>query len=265
MKETLIAALKTSGRELLDVFGTQIESTQKESQSSIVTMADIKSDELIVKLISDKFPEHNILSEEGGYRNKGSRFTWVIDPLDGTSNFAAAIPWFGVLIALFEDSVPKMGGAYLPVTDQLFFAEKGKGSFKNGVQFYPGKNKTLKNSLVAFSVDFTDDKEELDKNLAIYRNLVLYARNIRATNCLIDFLNVAEGKFGACINLNTKVWDISALGLIISEAGGIMKDINGHVVKYSFREGIADQNFPVMVGSGSILKEIQEHVLKIIN
>jgi myo-inositol-1(or 4)-monophosphatase len=261
MKEILISALKISGTELLKFFGSQIESTQKESQSSIVTKADLKSDALIVKLITDKFPEHNIISEEGGFINKQSRYTWVIDPLDGTSNFASAIPWFGVLISLFKDSSPIMGGAYLPVTDQLYFAQKGKGVTKNGVSFYLDKNKTLKNSLIAFAIDFTDDEKELDKSLSIYRSLVKYARNIRVTNCLIDFLNVAEGKFGACINLFTKVWDISALGLIISEAGGVLKDINGREIEYSFIEGITEQNFPVMAGSESIIDEIKKHVL----
>jgi myo-inositol-1(or 4)-monophosphatase len=263
MKDTLISALRISGSELMKFFGTQIESTQKESQSSIVTKADLKSDALIVRLITDKFHDHNILSEEGGFINKNSRYTWVIDPLDGTSNFASAIPWFGVLIALFEDSTPIMGGAYLPVTDHLYFAEKGKGVSKNGVPILLDKTKTLKNSLVAFAVDFTDDENELDSSLSVYRNLVKYSRNIRATNCLIDFLNVSESKFGACINLYTRVWDISALGLILSEAGGVMKDINGKEVLYSFDDGITERNFPVMAGSESITDEIKKLVLQI--
>lgn len=262
MKEALTTALKTAGAELLKVFGTQIKSTQKESQSSIVTKADLKSDALIVRILSDRYPDHNILSEEGGFRNRGSEYTWVIDPLDGTSNFASAIPWFGVLIALFRNSTPVLGGAYLPVTDQLFIAEKGKGVFMNGVQFNLDKNKTLKNSLVAFAVDYTDNAEELENSMSIYRNLVLSARNIRATNCLIDFLNVAEGKFGACINLFTKIWDIAPLGLIISEAGGKLKDISGSDINYVFDGGTMERNFPVMAGSESIIAEIIMKVTK---
>lgn len=261
MKNILIAALKISGSELLDIFGSQIESIQKESQSSIVTKADLKSDALIVNLITEKYPDHNILSEEGGFINKGSEYTWVIDPLDGTSNFASALPWFGVLIALFKGNIPIMGGAYLPVNDQLFFAEKGKGTYKNGNRFYLDKNKILKNSLVAFSVDYTDDANELENSLSIYRNLIMSARNIRATNCLIDFLNVAEGKFGACINLFTRIWDIAALGLIIAEAGGVMLNINGKNINYLFNEETHEHNFPVMAGSESIIKELRESVI----
>ncbi len=261
MKETLIAALRNSGAELLNIFGTQIESTQKESHSSIVTKADLKSDALIVKLITDNYPDHNILSEEGGFRNQGSEYTWIIDPLDGTSNFASAIPWFGVLIAVFRGNAPVMGGAYLPVDDLLFFAEQGKGAYKNGEKFYLDRSKILKNALVAFAVDYTDNPSELEKSLSIYRNLAQNARNIRATNCLVDFLNVAEGKFGACINLYTRIWDIAALGLIIEEAGGMMLDISGNKVIYTFNEGTMEQNFPVMAGSESITRELSSKVL----
>ena len=263
MKETLVTALKTSGTELLKFFGTPLETTQKESQSSVVTKADLKSDAMIVSLITEKFPTHNIISEEGGFINKKSGYTWIIDPLDGTSNFAAVIPWFGVLIALYKDSSPIMGGAYLPVTGDLYFAEKGKGVVKNDIQFSIDKYKSLKNSLVAFAVDFTDDEAELNNSLSIYRNLVMSARNTRATNCLIDFLNVSENRFGACINLYTRIWDIAALGLIISEAGGVMKDINGHDIQYAFDAGITERNFPVMAGSESIIDEIKKQVLKI--
>jgi myo-inositol-1(or 4)-monophosphatase len=114
MKDILITALKTAGAELLKYFGKPVETTQKESQSSVVTKADLKSDALIVKLITDKFPQHNIVSEEGGFINRNSAYTWVIDPLDGTSNFASAIPWFGVLIALFEDTAPSHGRCISP-------------------------------------------------------------------------------------------------------------------------------------------------------
>ncbi len=263
MKETLITALKTSGAELLNYFGEPVKTKQKESQSSVVTAADLRSDAMIVKLLTDKYPKHNIVSEEGGFIDRNSTYTWVIDPLDGTSNFASAIPWFGVLIALFENSVPIMGGAYLPVTDDLYFAEREKGAVKNGIPFSIDKSLKLKDSLVAFAVDFTEDEAELERSLLIYKNLVRSARNTRATNCLIDFLNVSESKFGACINLNTKIWDIAALGLIITEAGGIMKETDGNNIIYNFNDNVTEKVFPVMVGTESIIDEIEKKVLKI--
>jgi myo-inositol-1(or 4)-monophosphatase len=260
MKDTLIVALRAAGEELLKHFGRHGEIKVKESQSSIVTQADLKSDSLIVKLIKERFPSHNIISEESGFSNMNSKYTWVIDPLDGTSNFASAIPWFGVLIAVFEENKPIMGGAYLPVNGLLYFAEKGKGAFLNGTVFTMRKNDGLRNSLVSFNVDFTDDDKVLGGSIGIYRNLVLAARNIRCTNSLVDFLYVAEGKFGCVINLFTRIWDISALGLIIEEAGGVMKYVTGEKIIFRLTEKVSEANFPVMAGSEEILAELKEFV-----
>ena len=256
MKETLIVAIKTAGEELLKHFGKHTDFKVKESQSSIVTKADIKSDSLIVSLIRKRFPSHNIISEEGGFSNMKSKYTWVIDPLDGTSNFASAIPWFGVLIALFEENIPIIGGAYLPVLNQLYLAEKDKGVVLNGKPFSMLKNQGLKNSLFSFNVDFTDNEKVLNDSISIYKNLVKATRNIRCTNSLVDFLYVAEGKFGGIINLFTRIWDISALGLIIEEAGGVMKYINGENIIFRFDEKISEANFPVMAGSEEIITEL---------
>ncbi|MCE5347577.1 MAG: inositol monophosphatase [Bacteroidales bacterium] len=261
MKQTLLLALKTAGAELLKHYGQPVDFKVKESQSSIVTKADLKSDSLITTLVREHFPSHNIISEESGYRNVRSKYTWVIDPLDGTSNFASGLPWFGVLIAVFENSTPIMGGAYLPVNDLIYFAEKDKGASKNGQSFTMEKNKGLRNSLISFSVDYTDNEIVLNESLNIYKNLVKATRNIRSTNSLVDFLYVAEGKFGGCINLFTKVWDISALGLIISEAGGVMKNIKGEDIQFLFDENIVEKNFAVMSGSEEIVGELKKVLL----
>ena len=261
MQQTIISVLRESGKELLKHFGNPVGFKVKESQSSIVTKADLMSEALIVKMVRERYPSHNIISEESGYSKRQSAFTWVIDPLDGTSNFASAIPWFGILIALFENNIPVMGGAYLPAQDQLYFAEKGKGSFLNGKPFAMKKNNKLINSLFSFNVDFTDDEAVLNDSINIYKKLVKATRNIRSTNCLVDFLYVAEGKFGGCINLFTRLWDISALGLIISEAGGIMTDINGEVIKFSLDDNVTGNNFAVMAGSQEIIRELKKAIL----
>jgi len=80
----------------------------------------------------EKFPNHNTLGEETGFHNRNSEFTWVIDPLDGTSNFAAGIPWFGVIICVLKNDIPFMTGCFLPVQNEIYFAEKGKGAFRDG-------------------------------------------------------------------------------------------------------------------------------------
>lgn len=264
MKNLLITALRTSGITLLKYFNKPLEIKQKESQSSIVTEADIRSEKVIIDLIRKGFPGHNIISEEAGFTDNNSEFTWIIDPLDGTSNFASGIPWFGVLITLLKHNTPVMGGAYLPVQDTLYFAEAGKGAFRDGVQLPLLENKKIKDSLFAFCVDYTEDDEFLNRGIEIYKYIIKNSRNIRSTNSLIDFIYVAEGKFGGVLNLYTKVWDIAGLGLIISEVGGIMKNINGNDIRFSVGRSIIEENFPVIAGSKQIIESINKAIIRII-
>lgn len=254
MKDLLISALKISGELLLGYFDKPVIENMKESQSSIVTEADLESEKTIISLIREKRPQHNIISEEYGFINNRSNYTWIIDPLDGTSNFASGIPWFGILISIFYKNTPVMGGAYLPVQKSLYFAEAGKGAFKNGEPLQLIKNRELKDTLFAFCVDYTEDTAYLNQGMELYKHIVRSSRNIRSTNSLIDFLYVAEGKFGGVLNLYTKVWDISGLGLIISEVGGIIKNVNGSKISYSIGEKILEENFPIVAGSTGIVE-----------
>lgn len=263
MKNLLISVLRASGAILLEYFNNPLTTKMKESQSSIVTEADIESEKLIINMIRRGFPEHNIISEEAGFIDNNSEYTWVIDPLDGTSNFASGIPWFGVLITLFNQNTPLMGGAYLPVQDILYFAETGKGAFRNGEMLQKINNKALRDSLIAFCVDYTEDFQFLDKGLEIYKFIVQNSRNVRSTNSLFDFIYVAEGKFGGLLNLYTKVWDISGLGLIISEAGGVMRNLNGYDIQFILGKEIMEVNFPVIAGSENIVRNLSEYIIDI--
>jgi len=155
---------------------------------------------------------------------------------------------------------PFMGGAYLPVQDLLYFAEAGKGVFRNGMPLPLIKDKPLKDSLFAFCVDYTEDTVFLNRGMEMYKYIVKSSRNIRSTNCLIDFIYVAEGKFGGVLNLYTRVWDISGLGLIISEAGGMMIKIDGKNVQYSVSEGLIHENFPVIAGSSQIIETLKKFI-----
>ena len=255
MKNTLKSALRASGSVILDYYNKPVKVREKESQSSIVTEADFSSDSVITAIIRGKFPEHNLISEETGFVNNNSEYTWIIDPLDGTSNFASGIPWFGILISLFRNNKPFMGGAYLPVTDILYFAERGKGAFRNDSPLVMPE-KEFKDSLIAFSLDYTDDEVFLGKGMDLYKYVVRNSRNIRSTNSLIDFVYVAEGKFGGCINLFTRIWDIAALILIINEAGGTMTDIYGNDIHFIINEDLMSKNFPVVAGSKEIVESI---------
>lgn len=261
MNDILITALMTSGKILLKYFNKPLEIKQKESQSSIVTEADLESEKIIIDLIRNAYPDHNIISEEAGFISNNSEFTWVIDPLDGTSNFASGIPWFGVLITLFKQDSPIMAGAYLPVQNTLYFAEAGKGAYRDGKLLPLLEKRKITDSLFAFCIDYTEDTAFLDRGLKVFKYLIKNTRNIRSTNSLIDFIYVAEGKFGGVLNLYTKVWDISGLGLIISESGGIMKNTNGKDLQFSIGESLIRENFPVVAGTRQIVESLTDVII----
>jgi myo-inositol-1(or 4)-monophosphatase len=261
MKELLYKALHEAGNILLCYSGKISEYTVKESQSSIVTKADIESEKKIIELILEKFPDHNTLGEETGYRNRNSEFTWVIDPLDGTSNFAAEIPWFGVIICVLKNDIPFMAGCFLPVQNEIYFAEKGNGAFRNGEKIKVSGETELKNILAAYSLDYSDEPGKTEREAKVIQQVVSKIRNLRSTNSLVDFCYTADGKLGACMNQTTKIWDIAGPGLIIEEAGGKVTDMQGNRFDFKMDETNYNRNFTI-VGSNKIL---HSELIKILN
>jgi myo-inositol-1(or 4)-monophosphatase len=256
MKQVLIEALKKAGKIQLNYFGKTHREIAKESISSIVTEVDIESEKCIIETIISAYPNHSIISEERGYIDNHSNYTWVIDPIDGTSNFAAGIPWFEVLIALFENNIPVLGGAYLPVSGDLYMAEKGKGAHLNDKKLHI-PDKELSNVLFAFSTDYSADADYQNFGICLYQFLVQNARNVRCTNSLVDALLVAEGKLGGCINMFTKIWDIAATYLIVKEAGGIFKNLNFTEINFDLNPQNMLKNYGIVAGSNSVVRSIE--------
>jgi myo-inositol-1(or 4)-monophosphatase len=255
LKNTLFEALEAAGEIQLKAFEKNNQIKRKESISSIVTPIDEACEKRIVDIIGHSYPCHNILSEECGYLNNDSAFTWVVDPLDGTSNFAAGLPWFGVLIALFEKAEPVMGGAYLPVQKKLYFAEKNSGAFLNNRRIKVC-NAAIEDQLTAFSTDATADAAYLGKGLEIFRYLVNNSRNVRSTNSLIDFIYTAEGKLGATVNLFCKIWDIAFPCLLIEEAGGKATGLNGDPIILNISPDTINQNYSIIAGAENCVNNI---------
>lgn len=261
MKETIYRALKDAGELLLENFGKISDYTIKESQSSIVTKADVDSEKRIMEIISEAFPNHNLLGEETGFQNKNSEYTWVVDPIDGTSNFAAGIPWFGVIICVLKNFQPEMAGCYLPVQNQLYFAEKAKGATLNEQTIHVSKETDLKNVLMTYSLDYSDEPGKTEREAQIMQQLVKNIRNLRSTNCLIDFCYTADGKLGACANQTTKIWDIAGPILIIEEAGGIATDLAGNFFDFTINETNYGRNFEIIASN----KLLHSKVIKLVN
>jgi myo-inositol-1(or 4)-monophosphatase len=249
---TLQTALKKGGEVLIDHLGRTSKTTVKESISSVVTEADLAAERAILEILDGAPETFNVITEESGHMERHSEFTWVVDPLDGTSNFAAGLPWFGVIIALFEGEVPLLGGMYLPVDQQLYLAEAGGGATRNGEAISVTASANLSEHLVVYSFDFNEDQAKTRTEMEIMASLSTKVRNIRATNSLVDYCYVADGRLGAALNQATKIWDIAAAWLLIREGGGTVTDIHGQEIKFDLSAQAVNQNYTI-IASGTDL------------
>ena len=253
-------SLKEASKILMSKFGGFIEEELKENQSSIVTETDVAAERKIVHIISRKFPNHSIVGEETGAVLTGSEFTWIIDPIDGTSNFAAGIPWFGTLVAVMKHDKPYAAGAYLPYYDLLYYAEKGKGATCNGKQIKATKASSLKHVLFCYATDFSEDLEQTRFETDLLGEIIRNVRNIRATNCLVDFCYVADGRIGGYINHSCKIWDIVAPYLIVKEAGGRMTDLDGNDLEFDLNIDDYLRNYKIIATGANLYTPVMEIV-----
>lgn len=258
MENTIYKALWEAGEILMNYFGKISDYEVKESQSSIVTKADFEAEKKIIEIITQAFPSHNTLGEETGFKNRDSEYTWVIDPLDGTSNFAAGIPWFGVIICILKNGIPIMAGCHLPHQLKIYFAEKGRGALINNKEIAVSNETELKNILASYSLDFSSEPGKTEQETQMIGRLVQHIRNLRSTNCLIDFCYTADGRLGASINQTTKIWDIAAPALLIEEAGGKVSDIHGNPLDFNFDESNYDRNFTIVASNQKLHPKIIE-------
>ncbi len=234
-------------------------STKKDDNNQVLTTTDLEIGTFIVQKIQDTYPDHNVIDEEAGVIDKKSEFTWVVDPIDGTSNFANGLRTYGIMIGLLDRSRPIAGGVILPAFQELYTAEKGSGAYCNEDIIHVTQENKLLSSLVAYGIDgHQEDPERTKKEMQILTNIVLQIRNLRTTNSAYDMVQVASGKYGAFLNQTTKIWDNVAIQPIIEEAGGIVTDFWGNPIDYTDPISKADQNFTICAASPELHKQLQE-------
>jgi myo-inositol-1(or 4)-monophosphatase len=250
-KAPLLECVQMGGEVLRGYFGKLVRPRQKEAPSSIVCDADLDSERRILRNIRARFPGHNTIAEESGRVWRGSEYTWVIDPLDGTSNFVAGIPWFGVQIALLRGPKPVMGAMYLPLEDRLYFAEAGKGAYRNGKRVRVTAEPELHRVLCAFGFDPAPERR-WRRSVELLFRVSAAVRNTRTTNSLVDFCYTVDGRFGGCINLKTKIWDIAPVALILPEAGGRFTYLDGSPIVFELGAAGIERNYPVLGGSARL-------------
>jgi myo-inositol-1(or 4)-monophosphatase len=194
---------------------------------NLVTEADRLSEALIVERIRGSFPDHGILTEESPEIVNGSPFRWIIDPLDGTTNFAHGYPVFCVSIALEMEGVIRFGAVFDPMLDEMFIAERGAGAFLNGRRLNVSREAELSRSLLATGFPY-DLREDRNNNINYFNTMALKAQAVRrAGAAALDLAYLAAGRFDGFWELKLAPWDMAAGWLLVEEAGGILTDLKG--------------------------------------
>jgi myo-inositol-1(or 4)-monophosphatase len=205
----------------------EIHTIQYKGAINLVTEADRLSEALIVEQIRHVFPGHDILAAESPETAQGSGFRWIIDPLDGTTNYAHGYPVFCVSVALEVEGVIRLGAVYNPMLAELFIAEKGEGAFLNGRRLAVSGTAQLSRGLLATGFPY-DLRENRNNNFSYYRALAMNAQAIRrAGSAALDLANVAAGRFDGFWELRLMPWDTAAGWLLVTEAGGVVTDLGG--------------------------------------
>jgi myo-inositol-1(or 4)-monophosphatase len=240
-------------------FGKVKTSTKTNDNNQVLTETDLQVGELLVQKIQEKYPSFNIIDEEAGVINHQSEFTWVIDPIDGTSNFANGIPTYGILLGLLQNGNPLAGGMVLPSFDEIYYAEKNQGAYLNQQRIQVTKSDKLLDNLLAYGIDGHQENPQLTiQECDLLAQIILKIRNLRTSNSAYDFAMVAKGAYGAYLNQTSKIWDNVAPQIIIEEAGGIYTDFKGQALDYSNPPTRVEQNFNMLACASGLHQQILE-------
>lgn len=248
-KELAIRACKQIGRILLANFGKSLKIKSK-GDRDLVTNIDRKAEKIIIGLIKKHYPQDGILSEESSGCCSGSGFRWIIDPIDGTHNFIHHIDIFGTSVALEFKGRVILGLIYMPVTAELYTAEKGQGAFCNGKRIKVSKRK-IKESTLVYDSSIRYNKKPMLKSLGAVADRVFNLRMFGSTVRSLSYL--AQGKVDIEIEFNDKVWDFAAGLLLVEEAGGKASDFQGRAWSTNSKRYIASNG----IVHSDILKTIK--------
>lgn len=225
----------------------------EKSRNDLVSAADLASEKAIIGEINRRFPDHKVLSEEAGWsQSRGSGPTWIIDPLDGTTNFVHGIPQFAVSIGVAVDDRVEYGVILDPCRKDVFSAARGHGARWNGRPCLASRRESLEGALLATGFPFKAHRL-LDPYLAIFRDVFLRCKAIRRPGAAaLDLAYTACGLFDGFFEFQLSAWDIAAGSLLVEESGGTVTDMNG---KGFFLDG-----GDVVCGSPGIHRELLEIV-----
>jgi myo-inositol-1(or 4)-monophosphatase len=230
MLDTAILAAKEAGALVKEGYGSRLapKSTFKQENDTlqVVTDYDTAAEELILARIKQAFPDYSIFSEEAGDGSTVSDYRWIVDPIDGTSNYARQIPFFCVSIGLTYKDEPVLGVIYQPMTDELFAAEKGKGAFLNGERISVADVRDISKAFV--TIDRGKSQHEKARLVTVSAELTKHVRSMRMPGSgALQACYAAAGRFDAAIFNGLSFYDVAAAAVIAQEAGARITDFSG--------------------------------------
>ena len=233
MLDFAIETAKEAGNLLMSHFGQVLSIDKKSTNIDLVTIADRESETFIIDKIKKYYPQHHIISEESHPISGDSDYRWVIDPLDGTTNFVHNLPIFAISIGLQYKNKTILGVVYNPAADKCFFAETNAGAYLNGNPIRTTSTITLDNSLLVTGFPYTHDNR-YEKGFYLFKELYTRTQGIRRLGAAsLDFCFVAMGRFEGFWEFGLQSWDICAGALILEEAGGKVSDWDGSKMPFS--------------------------------
>lgn len=257
VRSTLLGSLEEAG-EILKGTISERRVVAKKGELNLVTETDRRSEEIIVKNVLKNFPDHAILTEESPALGN-SPYRWIVDPLDGTTNFAHTYPLACISIGFEDHGRITFGGVFDPFRQELFYAERGRGATLNGFPIVVSQTPTLEHSLLATGFPY-DRRQHADEYLAIFKAFMMKVQGTRRTGAAaLDVAYVACGRFDGFWELKLQSWDIAAASLLVEEAGGRLSDFSGEPLTVSNSE---KPLVPQMVATNGFIHKEMVEVLK---
>jgi myo-inositol-1(or 4)-monophosphatase len=200
---------------------------EQKSQNDFVSEVDRAAEQAIIEVLKDAYPQHSILAEESGLSETSSEYQWIIDPLDGTTNFLHGFPQYCVSIALSVKGVVSHGVIFDPTRNDLFTASKGGGAFLNDRRIRVSKTLQLKDSLIGTGFPYKEFSQ-FDRYIAMFREVTQKSSGVRRPGAAaLDLAYLACGRYDGFWEMGLSPWDVAAGGLMIKEAGGLITDFSG--------------------------------------
>jgi len=250
-----VEAALAASQIIMDAVGNP-HVTSNKGRTDLVTSTDVASENIIKSIIQSHCPSHSILAEESGESQRNSKYVWVIDPLDGTTNFVHGYPSFAVSIALFHQNDPLVGVVLEMPNTRLYSAIKGVGAWCEGIPIYCSETPIIEESLLVTGFGYNHD-ELWNKNMKLFKHFTDITQGVRRLGAAaVDLCHVASGKVDGFWEFDLKPWDTAAGILIAREAGCVITQINGDPFS------IFDNN--ILVSNPFINSQMKKEILSII-